>query len=291
MQFEKKTVILVTGANGQLGNEFRNLASQQDTYEFLFTSRDNLDITDQHEVMRIFQKFRPDFCINCAAYTAVDKAEEEQTKAFAVNSEAVRFLVNACHLYPCKLIHFSTDYVYHTIGDRPIKETDECDPQGMYGKSKRAGELILEYSNIPWINIRVSWLYSSFNHNFVKTMLRLGADRPSLNIVNDQIGAPTYARDLASDVMSLIAKGDFNKAKGHYNYSNGGKTNWAEFAKEIFKQRSLSCEVSGISTKEYGAPAPRPLWSVMDKDKLQRELSISPRDWKEALQDCLRLLN
>ena len=290
MQFEKKPVILVTGANGQLGNEFRQLASQQDNYEFLFTTRDTLDITDQHEVMRIFQKFRPDFCINCAAYTAVDKAEEEQTKAFAVNSEAVRFIVNACHLYTCKLIHFSTDYVYHSIKDRPIKETDECDPQGLYGKSKRAGELILEYSNIEWICLRVSWLYSAFNHNFVKTMLRLGEDRSALNVVNDQIGAPTYARDLATDVMSILAKDNFNKYTGHYNYSNGGQTNWAAFAKEIFKQRSLPCKVSGISTQDYGAAAPRPLWSVMDKTKILDNFAISPRDWKEALRDCLALI-
>lgn len=288
--FPKKSVILVTGANGQLGKEFRWLASQQDEFEFLFTSRDTLDVTIPTEVMHIFNKFRPDVCINCAAYTAVDKAESDSENAFLVNSASVKNLVDACQLYQCKLINFSTDYVYDSIIDHAILETDRCEPKGVYGKSKRAGELVLENSTIKWINLRVSWLYSSFNHNFVKTMLRLGDEKDELNIVNDQIGVPTYARDLALDVLNIIKSTSFEESTGHYNYSHSGQTNWAEYAEEIFKLTKIQCNVNGISTALFGAPAPRPQWSVMSKDKIKTVFKIELRDWKSALKDCLELL-
>jgi len=290
MHFPEKKTILVTGGNGQLGKELRVVAKNQDQLEFIFSSRDTLDITDQSEVFNAIKKFRPDYCINCAAYTNVDRAESESEQAYLINSTGVNHLSKGIKLYGGKLIHLSTDYVYDTITDRPIHEDDPCNPKSIYSKSKRAGESVLEESDIDWINIRVSWLYSSFNHNFVKTMLRLGSGRDELSIVNDQIGAPTYAYDLAKVIYEIIHKDDNLHWQQHYNYSNSGKTNWAAFAKEIFKQSDITCKVKNITTKEYGATAPRPLWSVLSKEKIIKNFGIKIEDWRERLSTCLSLI-
>lgn len=287
MIFPEKTVILVTGANGQLGNEFRRLAVEHFDKEFLFTSRDSLDITNASEVFQIFKKFRPVFCFNCAAYTQVDQAENDSESAFMVNGTGVTNLVNACGLYDCTLIHFSTDYVYDSVNDRPILETDPCTPKSVYGKSKRAGELVLEQSRISWINIRVSWLYSSFNANFVKTMLRLGNEREELNVVNDQFGAPTYARDLAQTVLNITNNTNDDAFGAHFNFCNLGQTNWSEYAREIFSKCDIECKVNGISTEEFGASAPRPKWSVLSTDKISTTFNIVIPDWKVSLETCL----
>lgn len=291
MHFPDKKTILVTGGNGQLGKELRSLTKDQEQFEFIFSSRDTLDITDQAEVYNAIKKFSPDYVINCAAYTNVDKAESESEQAFLINSTAVNHLVGALKIYGGKLIHFSTDYVYDTITDRPIKESDACDPKSVYGKSKRAGELVLEACDIDWINIRVSWLYSSFNYNFVKTMLRLGGERDKLSIVNDQIGTPTYTKDLVEVVYKMIELDDSSLMRSHYNFSNAGVTNWAKFAKEIFKQTKIDCQVGYTTTAAYGAPAPRPLWSVMSKDKIANNFDIKLKDWQESLSACLSLVH
>ena len=289
----KRPIILVTGSNGQLGREFRNWASANEVYEFLFTSRDSLDICNLPEVLTICTKWQPSYIINCAAYTAVDKAEENKEDAFAINQGAISNLIKGAGIHNSKLINYSTDYVYHSIIDRPILESDDCTPQGIYGQSKRGGEELLESSEIGWINIRVSWLYSSYQQNFVKTMLRLGGDRDSLTIVSDQQGCPTYASDLAADTMKIIASLEESEMglNEHYNYCNSGMTNWADFARLIFKLENIDCEVLNTTTEQYGAPAPRPLWSVMGTQKIEKRFNLEISPVEESLQVCLSILN
>lgn len=280
-----KKIVLVVGANGQLGSEFKAIADKHTEYLFHFTDVNELNITKNNEVFDYFRVHQPDICINCAAYTAVDKAEEEQELAYLINSTAVKHLSIACQLQGTKLIHFSTDYVYDSVSDRPIIESDTCTPRSIYGLSKRAGEEVLEQSDIDWICLRVSWLYGVSGHNFVKTMIRLGTDRDALSIVADQIGAPTYAEDLAAVVMKILHA---NKGYGqHYNYSSSGITNWADFAREIMNQRSIACDISDTTTAAYGAPAPRPLWSVMSHDKIKATFDLEISTWQESLKRCL----
>jgi len=288
----KRPIILVTGSNGQLGREFRQWANANETYEFLFTSRASLDISNLSEVLTICSKWQPNFIINCAAYTAVDKAEENKNDAYAINQTGVNNLIKGASINDSVLINFSTDYVYHSILDRPIIESDTCSPKGVYGQSKRAGEEILEGSDISWINIRVSWLYSSFQNNFVKTMLRLGSERDALSIVSDQIGSPTYAKNLAADTMKIVSS-MIDKKSGlqeHYNYCNTGQTNWADFARLIFKLESIDCNVNDTTTAKYGAPAPRPLWSVMDISKIKETFNLQVPSIEESLKECLSII-
>jgi len=287
-----KPIILVTGGNGQLGQEFRRIATFQEQYELLFTTRESLDITKLDKIQNVFAKWKPNYCINCAAYTAVDKAESEQEAAFQLNEDAIGHLISTCSEQGTKLINYSTDYVYDSIIDRPIQEDDPCTPRSIYGQSKRAGEKLLESSDIDWINFRVSWLYSSFKNNFVKTMLRLGAERDELNIVADQIGTPTYAQDLASDTIKIISQLEKEEVglRNNYNYSNISTTNWADFARSIFDMASITCKVNDTTTEAYGAPAPRPLWSAMDKSRLLNTFDIELKMWQESLEECLQEL-
>jgi len=285
---EQSTLILVTGSNGQLGNEFKSLAESFPEYSFVFTDVNDLDITKKDEVFTFFRKHKPAFCFNCAAYTAVDKAEEDKELAYLINSTAVQHLAIACKLHDTKLIHFSTDYAYDSVTERPILETDPSAPKSIYGLSKRAGEEVLEQSDIDWICLRISWLYSSYGHNFVKTMLRLGKERNTLQIVSDQVGAPTYAGDLADSVMNIIKKD--KGYRQHYNFSNSGITNWADFAREIMLLKNLECDIQNTSTAAYGAPAPRPLWSVMSHDKIKETYGLKIPSWQESLKKCLWLI-
>ena len=288
-----KPIILITGANGQLGQEFRWLAAKQEEFDFLFTSTASLDITNEEDIIRVISKWQPQYCINCAAYTAVDKAESESKAAYKINQEAVQLLAKACQKYKVKFLHVSTDYVYDSISNRPIVEEDSCTPRSIYGQSKRAGEESLMASQCEWMIIRVSWLYSSFGNNFVKTMLRLGESRDQLTIVSDQIGAPTYARNLAKAMISIISKNENKVVLWNviYNYSNIGSTNWADFASEIFRQKKIKCEVIKQTTEAYGAAAPRPLWSVLNTDKIARLLDHEIITWEAALSDCLSALD
>lgn len=282
----KTKKIVVTGANGQLGLEFQKIVDG--ALKFTYLSKKQLDITDADKVHEVITKIKPDVIINCAAYTAVDQAEEEVAQAFRINDHGASNLAQTAERLSSKLIHISTDYVYHIDKDTPLVESDLCNPQGIYGKSKRAGELSITSQLENHAILRVSWLYAAQQNNFVKTMLRLGTERDSLRIVNDQVGAPTYAADLVAVIIELLKKND--DISGIYNYCNAGQTNWCDFAKEIFRQANISCAVTGISTEAYGAPAPRPLWSVMSTDKISNILGSSIPHWSDSLNKCLNIL-
>lgn len=283
--------ILVTGANGQLGRQFNSLHNSYPKIIWKFCSKNELDITDSNSALNVVNSFNPDYMINCAAYTAVDKAEENQNAAFRVNEYGVSILAQIAKESGIHLVHYSTDYVYDLLKNTPLIETDICQPKSIYGKSKRAGEIALINSGASYTIYRVSWLYSSYNNNFVKTMLKLGSSRNELKIVNDQIGAPTYSKNLAEDTLKVISGLQVNKTNEIYNYCNGGQTTWAEFAERIFHHKSISCKIKGISTEEYGAPAPRPKWSVMNTLKIENILSAKLNHWEESLVECLEELD
>lgn len=286
--------IIVTGANGQLGNEFKELSKIHKTINFSFFSSQELDITDKDEVHKIFSSLQPDVCFNCAAYTAVDKAESELDAAIKVNVNGPIFLAKACLAQNAILFHYSTDYVYHLDKTEPLSEQDITAPQGIYAKTKLEGEQKLIEILERHIILRTSWVYSTFGNNFVKTMIRLGKERDSLNIVSDQIGTPTYAKDIAETSMKILdslVKQSQNSSWGIYNYSNEGVTNWCEFAQTIFKIESIDCSTTPITTEDFGAPAPRPKWSVLDKEKIKSTFKIEIPHWKESLKECLKNLS
>lgn len=277
--------IVVTGSSGQLGQELQQLADQWPAYQFIFTDRQMLDISDEAVVMAFFESHQPNFCINCAAYTAVDKAETEQEKAFWVNEKATAFLAKACRQEGTKFIHISSDYVYHNQLNRPLRETDPCTPKGIYAKSKLAGEQLVQAIAPETIIIRTSWVYSSFGHNFVKTMLRLGNEHDRLKVVYDQIGAPTYAHDLAKVLLQIIDQG--GTTPGIFNFANSGISSWFDFAKAIFEKQKISCQVNAIPSSGYPTPAPRPSYSVLDCRKIQEIYGIEIPYWRDSLSACL----
>ena len=281
--------IVVTGADGQIGSELRKVASSYNSYSFQFLNREGLDITDSTAVNQLFKNLQPDILINCAAYTAVDKAEVEKDSATLVNVDAPSILAKACKEHDCFMIHYSSDYVYHIGGNQPLLESDNNNPKGIYASTKLEGERKVLNTLKKSIVIRTSWVYSSFGNNFVKTMIRLGKERDKLNIVSDQIGTPTYAHDIAIatlDIIKQIANPEFDDF-GIYNFSNAGITNWADFAKKIFELENITCEVYPITTKEFGAPADRPLWSVLSKEKIQKIFGLNIPNWEKSLQKCL----
>ncbi len=287
------TSILVTGGNGQVGNELQFLAKNYPDFKFLFTDYQELDITDADAVLQAFKEHQFDFCINCAAYTAVDKAEEDAEKAHAINVTGVENLAAACEAVGAQLLQLSTDYVYHNSQNTPFKENDTTNPQSVYASTKLAGdEAALAKGGMV---IRTSWVYSSFGHNFVKTMLRLGAERDKLTIIFDQIGTPTYARPLADAMLTIMqqaTKDSTAKAKlsGIYHYSNEGVTSWYDFAMAIFELRNIEVNVLPIETKDYPTPAKRPPFSVLNKGKIKEAFGIEIPYWKESLKDCLEVL-
>jgi dTDP-4-dehydrorhamnose reductase len=289
MTDQKMAQILVTGANGQLGSEMRDLASAYKNLQFLFTDVDTLDITDIVKLKSFFNTHKVDYIINAAAYTAVDKAESEKPKAEAVNVNAVRNLVQLANNYKARLVHISTDYVFDGKAQKPYLESDEVSPQGVYGKTKLDGEIeARRYTQA--IIIRTSWLYSSHGSNFVKTILKLGRDRGAVSVVNDQKGSPTYAHDLAKVILNIISAAveDISYFKpGVYNYANDGECTWYDFAKEIFEMSGVVCTVTPIPTRDYPTPAKRPAYSVLDKTKIKNTWQISIPHWKESLQVCL----
>ena len=290
------TNILVTGANGQVGKELQELASDFSEFQFVIAGKEDLDITNLEDVSDLFDKSNFDYCINCAAYTAVDKAESEPEKAYAVNVTGVKNLGHCCRKHQVHLIQISTDYVYHGDQKTPFKETDKTNPQGIYAHTKRIGDEIAEQLDPFFTIIRTSWVYSSFGHNFVKTMLRLGSEKEELNIVADQVGTPTYARDLAKAMLTIIQKVesgsvDREKLTGIFHYSNEGQTHWADFAKAIFSIKNIDCKVNEIGTADYPTPAKRPPYSVFDKTKIKTTFEIEIPDWQTSLKKCLQKLN
>ncbi|MBP7822127.1 MAG: dTDP-4-dehydrorhamnose reductase [Saprospiraceae bacterium] len=290
-----KIKILLTGANGQLGSEFQYFAQNDTVYEWLFVDRINLDITDQEAVNQIFDKYQPNICINCAAYTAVDKAESDQKTAFLINETAVLNISEACAQHNCLLIHYSTDYVYDPISNHPLKETDACAPKSIYGKSKLQGEQKIINSNLKdYIILRTSWVYGRYGHNFFKTMLRFCSENKHLNVVYDQIGSPTYTKDIVSTTINIIdlhIKKPELDISGIYNYSNEGVCSWYDFAQIIYNSMNSNIELTPILTLEYPTPAPRPHFSVMDKSKTKKMFNISIPHWQQSLMQCIITLN
>ena len=288
----KKIKIAVLGADGQLGQEFRHLHQSYEYMSFDFFSRDDCDIADQQEVRAVLLSENFDYVINCAAYTAVDKAESEQEECFLINAKACQFICNAIKGRHVRLVHFSSDYVYHVYNGFPLKETERCIPSGIYAKSKLEGENIIRASEIEALILRTSWVVSSFGHNFVKTMLKLGKDKSELNVVNDQLGTITYARHLASAVVNIITamtseSADQSLFNQTYNFSSEGITSWYDIADRIMKDEGLSCKVQSITTAEYPTPAVRPLWSVMAKNKIREAFGLDLPHWFTALKECL----
>lgn len=279
--------ILVTGCNGQLGREFQKISNIHNYHNWIFTDINELDICNEHSVNTFFSNNPIDVCINCAAYTAVDKAEEEEDKARNINANAVLYLANACKSSKSLLIHISTDYVFDGTSERPYTETDSISPNSVYGKTKAEGEQNVMSSGCSYIIVRTSWLYSSYGNNFVKTMLRLGSEKEFVNVVDDQNGNPTWAYDLANAILLLIQRFENNEVKEIFHYSNEGTIPWNNFAEAIFYIGNKNCEVKPISTKEYGSKANRPSFSALDKTKIKAFTGIKIPFWRESLIKCI----
>jgi dTDP-4-dehydrorhamnose reductase len=285
--------VLVTGKNGQLGRSINKLVSENKyDDEFVFVGRVELDVSREESIASYFDHNNFDVIVNCAAYTAVDKAEEEIELANQVNHLAVKQLAEIAKVQQAKLIHISTDYVFDGKSDDPYKETDATNPINVYGKTKLKGEqAVQEVMQTNAIIIRTSWVYSEFGNNFVDTMLKLGKERDELNIVNDQIGSPTYATNLAKAILDIIKNNEFNIDKfetGVYHYTAQENCSWYEFTKEIFKIAKITCKVRPIKTNQYPAPAKRPENTVMSKDKIVSIFGIVIADWTESVQACIK---
>jgi len=280
-----KPAILVTGANGQLGNEIRRLSESHPYFRFIFTGREDFPIHRIEQVREFFAKEQPAYCINCAAYTAVDKAETEREIAFLVNAVAPGVLASVCKELNTKFIHISTDYVFDGQSPEPYTEEDQTSPVNTYGASKLKGEELCVEKNEDSIIIRTAWVYSMFGNNFVKTMLRLMKEKESVNVVNDQVGAPTWAADLAAAIMEIIQSGNWRA--GIYHYSNSGKISWYDFALAIKKLSGSECRVIPILTAQYPTPAKRPSFSLLETEKIRNTFSIVIPDWRTSLEKCI----
>jgi dTDP-4-dehydrorhamnose reductase len=284
--------ILVTGANGQLGNELQLVSKSFYGYDFIFTDVDTLDITSADHTLAFIREARPDWIINCAAYTNVDKAESEPDKALLINGTAVKNITEAISGSECRFIHVSTDYVYDGNSNVPYDESVAPNPLTSYGRSKLEGEkyALLHHGSMI---IRTSWLYSSFGNNFVKTILRNGAEKKSLNVVFDQTGSPTFAADLAEAIMAIVSGVIRNQVamnSGIYNYSNEGVCTWFDFATEIIKEAGLPCIINPVLSSEFRQIAKRPSYSVMDKTKIRENYGLTIPHWRTSLLKCIKLL-
>tara|TARA_B100001063_G_scaffold73711_1_gene67921 strand:+ start:5325 stop:6203 length:879 start_codon:yes stop_codon:yes gene_type:complete len=277
--------ILITGAGGQLGSEFRYLAEnhKNTAFNFIFVTRKELDIQNNQQVADFCTKNKINVIVNCAAYTAVDKAEKEPNQADAINHLAVKSLANIAKSQSIKLIHISTDYVFDGTAHKPYKESDSTNPQSVYGKTKLDGEQAMQAINpVNSIIIRTSWVYSEFGNNFVKTMLRLGKERDELNVVCDQIGTPTNARDLAKAILETIPQLTNDNVE-IYHYSNAGVCSWYDFAQTIFEINNIKCQVKPIPSEAYPTPAKRPYYSVIDKGKIVKKFDLDINHWRTSL--------
>lgn len=288
-------VILVTGASGQLGQSLQFIASQFPEMQFIFASSSDLDITNQERINTFFSHNKVNFCINTAAYTAVDKAESDEEKAHLVNVDGPKNLALVCQKFNATLIHISTDFVFDGTSTEPYSESDKTNPIGVYGQTKLDGENEVIQNCDKHFIIRTSWVYSQFANNFMKTMLRLAQDRTELNVVADQIGTPTNAVDLAQTILKIIERSLKLEAErtsnfqlptsnyGIYNFSNEGVCSWYDFANEIFRVNKVSITVNPIPTEAYPTPAKRPKYSVLDKSKIKSIFGIEIQTWQEAL--------
>jgi dTDP-4-dehydrorhamnose reductase len=279
-------VVLVTGANGQLGQAIQSVVGNYPSIDFVFCSSVELNITDKSNCKTIFEKHKPQFCINAAAYTAVDKAESEPEKAYVINVTGAQNLAEVCKAYNTTLLHVSTDFVFDGLATQPYSEEDVPNPTGVYGETKLQGEQAIQNTWKKHFIIRTSWVYSQFANNFMKTMIRLASERDSLSVVSDQIGTPTNAVDLAECLLTIITFDIRHSTFDHYgiyNYSNEGQCSWYDFAKEIFKVNNISINLQHIPTTAYPTPAKRPVYSVLDKSKIKQVFGIEIKSWKESI--------
>jgi dTDP-4-dehydrorhamnose reductase len=293
--------ILVTGKNGQLGRSIKKtvnadtkIDNNQSPNEYIFAGREDLDLSSESSISHYFDNNKFDLIINCAAYTQVDRAEQEAELANQINHLAVKQLANIANNQQAKLIHISTDYVFDGESGKPYTETDTPNPINAYSRTKLAGEKALQTA-MPMnaLIIRASWLYSEYGNNFVSTMLKLGKERDELSVVSDQIGSPTYAADLADAILEIIKHKKFRdlaQTTQIYNYSNEGEISWHEFAKEIFKIGNIECQVNPVTSQQYPTPAKRPRNTLMNKDKIVKVFNIKISNWKSSLNTCMKIL-
>ena len=290
----EQTAILVTGSTGQLGQSLKAIIDNYPQFHFVFANRSQLDLNQSDSITRYFEQHQFDVIINCAAHTAVDKAESEPELANQINHLAVKQLAECAKQHNAKLIHISTDYVFDGKSYRPYSEDDTVAPQGVYGQTKLDGELsVQKILKNNAVIIRTSWVYSEYGNNFVKTMLKLGEERESLNVIFDQVGTPTYAKDLAIAIMEITGSTEFNKNDFDtqiMHFSNEGVCSWYDFSKAIFELSTISCDVSAIETKDYPTPAKRPHYSVLNKAKIKQTYRLTIPYWKDSLKQCLSAL-
>ena len=288
-------VVLVTGANGQLGQSIQFIANKYPNTQFVYTDFQEMDITNIESCQTVFSKHKPHFCINTAAYTAVDKAESESEKAHLINAIGPENLAKVCKEFDTILIHISTDFIFDGTSTIPYLESDIPNPKSVYGQTKLDGEFAIQKNWEKHFIVRTSWIYSQFGANFMKTMLRLASERDTLFVVNDQIGTPTNAVDLAEVLLKiiefcpteLVSASNF----GIYNFSNEGVCSWYDFAKEIFLQKNIQINLKPISTAAYPTPAKRPAYSVLDKRKIKKVFGVEIKDWKNSLTASLKHLD
>lgn len=287
----KFQTILVTGSTGQLGQSIKAIATDYPDCEFVFANRQQLDLSNETSITDFFEHQTFHIIINCAAHTSVDKAELEPGLANQINHLAVQQLADIAKKKNTKLIHISTDYVFNGKQYRPYLETDSVEPQGVYGQTKLRGEQAIQNTlKRNALIIRTSWVYSEYGNNFVKTMLKLGQERDSLNVIFDQVGTPTYAKDLAKAIMSIVQCQEFdqvNYTTSIVHFSNEGVCSWYDFAKTIFELTNIQCQVSPIETKDYPTPAKRPHYSVLNKAKIKQSYHVATPYWKESLKQCV----
>jgi len=284
---EKKTV-LVTGAGGQLGSEIGVLSKNYPQFNFVFVDKDEMPLDEPEKIGPFIAGVRPDWCISCGAYTAVDKAETEKDLAYTINGDAAGAIAAACKTVGARLIHISTDYVFPGDSAVPLKEDDPTGPINVYGASKLMGEQLALQHNPETAIIRTAWVYSEFGHNFVKTMIRLMKEKPSLTVIDDQVGSPTYAADLAAVILQIVTASQF--VPGIYHYSNEGRISWYEFALAIKEIIGSSCPVQPIPTSQYPTPAKRPHYSLLDKGRIKTTYGVVVPDWRTSLTTCIARL-
>ena len=300
-------VVLVTGANGQLGQAIQSISGKYPEIDFVFCSSSELNITNLENCQAVFSNYQPQFCINAAAYTAVDKAESEPAKAFDINANGAENLAITCKKFNTILIHISTDFVFDAYfsdgiayydrelrlplkSDLGLTETDVPFPSGVYGLTKLQGEQAIQANWEKHFIIRTSWVYSQFGNNFMKTMLRLASERDTLSVVSDQIGTPTNAVDLAEVLIKIIQSSNSKLSFGIYNFSNEGQCSWYDFANEIFRQKGVSIDLKPILTSAYPTPAKRPAYSVLDKTKIKSTFGVEIKEWQTSLATCINQL-
>lgn len=280
--------ILVTGKNGQLGQELQDESMKCNSYDWFFVGRDEMDLTQPQSITATLNRIQPDVIVNAAAYTAVDKAESDPETAEAVNTKAVEILAQWAAQYKAKMIHISTDYVFDGNSSGPLTEDATTHPINVYGTTKRKGELALQNSTVDYVIIRTAWVYSTYGANFVKTMIRLMAERTEIGVVADQIGVPTYAKDLAGVITNIIESDVWKK--GLYHYSNEGTISWYDFAKAIQEEIGSQCKVNPISSSDFPTPALRPKYSLLNTNKIQQTYNISIPYWRDSLKNMLHKL-